>query len=526
MAMDLDFNSGAGGGEGVFITNNSEAGGGAAFFDGGSFLSYSSAPASVLATLGSSFTLSVWLETTNIIGNDGDPAFYDQGIVTADVPITTRDIVPMALTGSGIGFNTGDDPNRGQYGDQTLSSYADVADGNYHHVVVTRDEATGVKQIYVDGALSASDTATTYFLHAPVEVGVGAQIDASQSDPNNAINGGPFYQGLMDDMQIYNRYLTADEINYLYQNPGSIVTNAPPDPVDISLSFDAYRETVRPDGDYYILFPDTSFDNPAPTTTNIVLSPYGDFGAYEWPGNGYGFSYDVQSFDDFLTEITGDYWTIAINAGATNEQIFHFMVSVSGLDTNVFGRALISTPVAGAIRVPMNTPFEWTGPTNFDSINVYLNDADGTQEASDSLDVTATSWPSPPEPELGTNTLNLYYDDYDFNGFIATAPMNTLQQPMDNWSYGGTLTSQDSIPFVVGGGTAQPVTLVNFSLVPDGLQFSFQSQGGATNIVQASTNLATGLWKDVTNFVGDGNLWTFVYPTNSPPVRFFRVESQ
>lgn len=536
---DLDLNSTYGGGGGVLVTNDAEAGSGAAYFDGGSFLTYSNAPASVLATLGSSFTLSVWINTTTTTGNAGDPAYQDEGIVAADVPGIQRDIVPIGLTGNSIGFNTGDDPNYGYIGDSTLSSFTDVADGNYHHIVVTRDEATGIKQIYIDGTLNVTDTATTYFLHAPQEVGVGAQIDASQVNVPNAShsyspafispNGNPYYQGLMDDLQLYNRVLTADEIAFLYDNPGSVVTNAPPVPVDISVNFNPYRVTGRPDNDYYLCFPNTGFNSPSPDTTNIVLSPYGQYAAYEWATGGYGVSEDIFSFDDFLTFMTNDYWTVAINAGGANEQMFHFMVSVTGLDTNTFGRAFILTPLDNAIRVPTNTPFQWSGPANFSYLDVYLNQQPGGDlEASAQFDATVTNWDSPPEADPGTNSLSLNYQWNDFTGITATTPVNTLGAPMDNWSYNETLLSQDSISFVVGGGQAGSVTLMNFGLTPDGsgIQFSFASQGGVTNTVQATTNLATGPWINLTNFVGDGNVWSFVYPATNPPVEFFRVNSQ
>jgi hypothetical protein len=227
---DLDFN-GNPNGNGVMSTNDAVAGGGAAYFDGGSFLSYSAIPTNVLAALAGDLTVSVWLQSTQDYGNDGDPAYFDPGIVAADVPGPANDIIPIALTGGDIGFNTGG------ANDDTVSSSGDINDGQYHQVVITRTRATGEKRIYIDGVFNNSDFATTNLLNAPQIMAVGAQIDASQSEPTNA-NTGPYYQGLLDDLQIYSRVLSPDEITSLYNNPGSVATS-------LDLNFNAALGTTN-----------------------------------------------------------------------------------------------------------------------------------------------------------------------------------------------------------------------------------------------------------------------------------------
>jgi hypothetical protein len=519
---DLDFNSTAGGGSGVAFSASAQAGAGAAFFDGGSFLSYSNAPASVLSALGSSFTLSVWISTSTTSGSDGDPAWADAGIVAADMPGGARDIVPMALTGGGIGINTGDDQTHGSAGESTLDSDIDVVDGTYHHVVVTRDEGTGVRQIYIDGNLDVTDTATTYYLRDPVEVGVGARIDASQADPNNADEGGPYFQGLLDDMQLYNRVLTPAEITYLYQNPGNIVTSPAPDLVDVSVEVSIYREENDLYGEYYIAFPFLNSVSPYPTGTNMdfIYSPYRSYGG-SLTGAG---SDDTGALSDLVNEFTNSYWTLVINQGATNEQIFHFQASLSGLTTDLLQPVQILVPTNGATNVALNTPFQWSGPANFDYIN--LNDQDNYgHNTSDNLDPSATNWPSPPQLFIGTNTFDIVYTSNGFPGLTFTTPIDTLQTPIDSWTPGTDVNSEASSLFVVGG-PLLPVNLVGVAPVAGGIQFSFTSQAGTSNIIQANTNLAcTNGWINVTNFIGDGNVWQFVFPTTTPPTQFFRVET-
>jgi len=206
---DLDFN----GADRVAFNRTAKAGAGAAYFDGFSYLSYNSTPSNILSTLAGDFSLSFWIQTTQNDGNEGGGAYAGAGIVAADVPGQHYDLVPAALDGGEIGFNTG--PN-----DDSLNSTVDLNDGNYHHVVITRQQATGEKQIYVDGQLNTTDFDTMNPLSDPHLVAVGCQIDASQSNPGSASFSGLF-QGLLDDIQIYSGVLSSTQVAQLYANPGT-----------------------------------------------------------------------------------------------------------------------------------------------------------------------------------------------------------------------------------------------------------------------------------------------------------------
>jgi hypothetical protein len=213
---DLDFN----GADGVASSGTAVAGGGAAYFDGFSFLSYTATPAPILNAFAGDFSLSFWINTTEENGNEGGPAYAGDGIVTADVPGAANDLVPAALDGNEIGFNTGS-----RYGDDTVNSTVDVSDGSYHHVVITRTEATGVKQIYIDGVLNTTETGTMNPLSDPRLIAIGCAIDASQTDPGSA-SISEFYQGLLDDVQIYAGVLSQDQVTQLHSNPGSTAVSS------------------------------------------------------------------------------------------------------------------------------------------------------------------------------------------------------------------------------------------------------------------------------------------------------------
>ncbi|MGO8765627.1 MAG: LamG-like jellyroll fold domain-containing protein, partial [Limisphaerales bacterium] len=213
---NLDFN----GGDAIASTNDAEAGNGAAYFDGNGFLTYSTPPASILNTLAGDFSLSFWIKTTQNTGDENGPGYFGSGIVAADIPGLYNDVIPAALDGGEIGINTG-----GPGGDDTLDSAADINDGNYHHVVVTRSEETGEKDIYIDGVLNNSDFATMNPLSDIRSVAVGCAIDASQTNPNN-MNPNQYFQGELDDLQLYAGILSSSQVAALYASPGSTATGS------------------------------------------------------------------------------------------------------------------------------------------------------------------------------------------------------------------------------------------------------------------------------------------------------------
>jgi len=79
-----------------------------------------------------------------------------------------------------------------------------VADGNWHHVALTYDQsATGTVSIYVDGALAASQAnAAAWSWPTNQEIEFGRSHDTYWQQ----------YAGEMDDIRIYSRILTADEV--------------------------------------------------------------------------------------------------------------------------------------------------------------------------------------------------------------------------------------------------------------------------------------------------------------------------
>jgi hypothetical protein len=221
---DMSFAEGYGAEGGAYLTNDAEAGIGAVQFndgDGnsGGVLGWSEpTPAGLLNALAGSFTVSCWVKTTQNFDYSGDYAYNGAGIVCADVAGLANDTVPIALTGGDVAFNTGGNQ------DDTLTSQSYVSDGNYHHIVVTRNQQTGEKIIYVDGVLDNFDIGTTNLLSDPQKLSIGALADASDPNPDD---GGYYnaYNGELDDLQIYSGCLSSNDVEFLFNNPGSTVPN-------------------------------------------------------------------------------------------------------------------------------------------------------------------------------------------------------------------------------------------------------------------------------------------------------------
>jgi hypothetical protein len=88
----------------------------------------------------------------------------------------------------------------------TVDSSVSVNDGNWHHMASTYDGTT--MRVYVDGVQTGSGT--SFSGNLPTEAGnvrIGADYNITPSG---------FFRGSMDDVYVYNRALTASEVQKLY----------------------------------------------------------------------------------------------------------------------------------------------------------------------------------------------------------------------------------------------------------------------------------------------------------------------
>jgi hypothetical protein len=204
-----DINAGSYWGPGHEFTNNAIAGGGAVqFFGGSSIFPSGQAFANWTNTLAGSFTVSAWINTTNVVGNDGDNLGDGNGQSVVYADNNNLGATPVALTGTKAAFRTTDPSGH----DDTLHSSQSITTGSYVHIVATRDQTTGQKKIYINGTLDSSDFASTESLTGAGYVSIGGVSFSA-------------YKGLVDDVQIYSGVLSASEVAFLYNNPGTNVVD-------------------------------------------------------------------------------------------------------------------------------------------------------------------------------------------------------------------------------------------------------------------------------------------------------------
>lgn len=191
------------------------------------YFSWSGESDPVVKVLESAFTFSAWIKTTQV-GGGGDNGwpFSGAGIVWADVsgipPGPVFDAIPMALTGNKLAAFFVLDPD-------PIHSLSDINTGEWVHVVAFRQQGPGaVGGLYVNGKLEVSRPANTADLSLLNQLVLGGNV-----------LDGRYYNGLLDDFQVYDRALNATEVLYLFNNPGSAIT----EPSSVVLSRYPYHDS-------------------------------------------------------------------------------------------------------------------------------------------------------------------------------------------------------------------------------------------------------------------------------------------
>lgn len=195
-----------GGGSQMPQYNSAGISGGAIEFDGFNAMWWEEDMVNVLR---GSYTISLWVETTQSYGNDDDDA-RDGATIFAGDDFSGDFPVPLALTGDKVGFYTAAPSH-------TINSGDSINSGDFTHIVVTRDVATGTKRIYINGVLDTTGTGGTSEGIDSQEVYLGYSYYSDQG-----------IEGLVDDLQVYTGVLDATQIAFLYDNPGEVADTGGP----------------------------------------------------------------------------------------------------------------------------------------------------------------------------------------------------------------------------------------------------------------------------------------------------------
>ncbi|MBW8863970.1 MAG: hypothetical protein JF609_03420, partial [Verrucomicrobia bacterium] len=141
------------------------------------------------------FSLVFWVKTTQTAGTG--QWYNGAGLVDGDMPFNNDDF-GTALIGGKFGFGIGNP-------DTTIVSTTAINDGAWHQCVATRQQVTGSFSIYVDGNLQTTGTGNRNTLSAPTRLLFGA-----------ISSGGGYFNGSLDEVKIFNRTLSSNEVAALY----------------------------------------------------------------------------------------------------------------------------------------------------------------------------------------------------------------------------------------------------------------------------------------------------------------------
>jgi len=162
-----------------------------------------------LTALQETASVSAWIRTTQ---SGDDTMWQAPGLTGVESSGDENDIFWGWLDADGhIGMQTGNNP-----GAQSTTS---VNDGNWHHVVLTREAVTGEVEVYIDGTLEDSATSRTGEITTDFD-SIG-RIEDTAGSPE-------YFDGRIDEFRVYDRVLSGSEVSTLYDtaSTGSLTTGA------------------------------------------------------------------------------------------------------------------------------------------------------------------------------------------------------------------------------------------------------------------------------------------------------------
>lgn len=148
-------------------------------------------------------TVSLWFKTTSTAG----PVIFNQNDNTS-IPLTPTSFIPVLAVQT-------DGKLRGEFwtgSNGQITSTGSVNDGVWHHAVMVGDDS--YQSLYLDGALVGSRAGTinqSWWVNTVIGTGYNAGIRTGIGT-----GGWNYLPGSVDDVRMYNRALSADEIKALY----------------------------------------------------------------------------------------------------------------------------------------------------------------------------------------------------------------------------------------------------------------------------------------------------------------------
>jgi len=212
--------------------------GGALNFEGGDSADARDQPGQQIHT--NQITLSAWIKLNGEVGND------QAGIISKQV--NEGNSWALSVFGEGYSGSTGNQivfrDSDGVSQSYAFMSETDLGVNQWHHVCVT--DNGGSIRVYLNGELDSSS-----------EDGFGIPSEISASIKVGTIGYPGYFNGLMDDMRVYNRALGTEEVADLHQNGlwgyGSLADPLLADPANGDYHLRSERGRYWPAHDLWVL---------------------------------------------------------------------------------------------------------------------------------------------------------------------------------------------------------------------------------------------------------------------------------
>jgi len=232
-------------------------------FNGSDYVSIPDSPS--LDQFTTNITIELWLKSNQSGANPNWGGIFTKGNASWRLMATTgSDTVDFSTTG---------------LGNVDLEGSRNVNDGQWHHVAAVYDGT--YKYLYVDGTLDVATYTTGSISQTTDPVYIGNLANAS---------GNYIFNGLIDEVSLYNRALTASEIQAIYAAGIAGKCNAPFVPMIITqptnetaMAGDTATFSVSATGsqlDYQWSFDDTNIVGANESTLTITNVALPDLGSY------------------------------------------------------------------------------------------------------------------------------------------------------------------------------------------------------------------------------------------------------
>jgi len=226
----------------------------------------------------------------------------------------------------------------------------------------------------------------------------------------------------------------------------------------VTFSLTVYRQVQPAYGNdygqtWFLAFP-SLHDTTPPLSHHRVESPTDICSANFGTNTGSG-AFVFTDGDAFFQQLTNGQWKLWLNKGTPQETLYFFTVASLSFHVDALGPVAITAPRDGGINIPSNTPYAWSGPTNWDFVS-----AEAVNYYGDFLDPADVEWPSGPILDPGTNQFLVSYGrDVSAEVTIST-PTNGTAGLLSDWAVGAVqFRSEARSGFIVEGLPPSPLAV-------------------------------------------------------------------